>query len=323
VQAHPDWTFTALLRRTPPSFTTVYPGVRILHGDYDSIDTLTAAAEDADIVVHCGDSDHEGSLNALLAGLKRRTVPGFLVHLSGTGIVADWAEEEFQGRLNPRVWSDAAKEDVEAIRNLPEGRLHRNTEKILNRAVREKGEKVNVAVMCPPDIYGKGRGPGKTSSALVPLFVSEARKRGHVFFVEEGENRRSWVHVDDLMRVYSKVVEAAASGDKETVQQYFGENGYHFAGTQECSHMDLARKIGEVLVKRGVIEAAEPVRIGLEEVDGIVYWPRFPKLARYLYASNSRTRAERARELWGYEGREWGLLECVEEDVLAALEASK
>ena len=323
MQAHPDWTFTALLRRTPPSFTTLYPSVRVLHGDYDSLPTLTAAAQDADIVVHCGDSDHEGSLNALLAGLKRRAVPGFLLHLSGTGIVADWAEEEFQGRVNMKVWSDADEGDVERIRNLPEGRLHRNTERILHRTIEEEGGKVNIAVMCPPDIYGRGRGPGKTSSALIPLFVAEARKRGHVFYVNEGANRRSWVHIDDLMRVYKRVVEAAASGDADTIQQYFGESGYHFAGTQEHSHIELARKIGEVLVKRGVVGSPEPVRMDLEEVDGMVYWERFPALARYLYASNSRTRAERARELWGYEGRERGLLECVEGDVLAALEAGE
>ncbi|KAG9202653.1 hypothetical protein G6514_004145 [Epicoccum nigrum] len=322
VTAHPDWTFTALLRRAPPSFSTVYPSVRILHGDYDSVSTLAAAAQDADIVVHCGDSDHEASLNALLAGLKRRSTPGYLVHLSGTGIVADWAEEEFQGRLNPKVWSDVDKGDVEAIRNLPEERLHRNTEKMLHQTIRDDGDKVKVAVMCPPDIYGKGKGPGKTSSAMVPMFVREAMKRGHVFHVNEGANARSWVHIDDLMRVYTKVVEAAASRDADTVQQYFGENGYHFAGTQEHSHMQLARKVGEVLAQRAVIASPEPVKIGLEEVDKIVYWPQFPALARYLYASNSRTSADRARELWGYEGRAEGLLESVKGDVLAALEAS-
>ncbi|KAF2999397.1 hypothetical protein E8E13_006779 [Curvularia kusanoi] len=319
VTAHPDWHFSVLLRRVPPTFTTTYPSVHILHGDYDSASLLSRAAEASDIVVHCGDSDHERSLAALIGGLKRRAVPGYLVHLSGTGIVSDWAEDAYLGRLNPRIWSDLSAADVDAIRALPDAALHRNTEKMLHATVRDDADRIHVAVMCPPDIYGRGHGLVKTASALVPFFVAESRKLGHVFYVNEGTNTRSWVHVDDLMRVYLRVVEAAAEGDADVVQQYFGGNGYHFAGTQEHSHMEVAREVGRVLAERGVLGSSEPVRIGLEELDGMANLPAFPRLARYLYASNSRTRADRAQTLWGYKGEAKGLLECVEEDVLAAL----
>ena len=47
--------------------------------------------------------------------------------------------------------------------------------------------------------------------------------------------------------------------------------------------------------------------------------PGFEKLARYLFASNSRTRAERAEGLYGYKGEAPGLLESLEGDVLDAL----
>jgi nucleoside-diphosphate-sugar epimerase len=271
-------------------------------------------------VIHCGDSDHEPSLNALLSGLLQKPVPGYLLHLSGSGIVSDWRTPTHLGLLSPTIWSDIAS--LPSIANLPEGELHRNTEAILHSHIRENADKVNIAIMCPPDIYGKGTGPGKTSSALLPLYVNEILKseRKQAFYVNQGENTRSWVHIDDLMSLYLRVVEAAANPLEHPAEKYFNANGYYFAGTQEHSQIDVATQVGKVLAKHGVIEYAEPVAVGLEDVDQMArIWPQFPLLGRYLFASNSRTRAERARELWGYKGEREGLMECIEGDVLVAI----
>jgi nucleoside-diphosphate-sugar epimerase len=317
--SHPEWSIAALLRREPPAFKSTYPNIKVIHGDYDSTDLISQAAEEANIVVHCGNSDHESSLNAIIAGLKRREQPGFLLHLSGTGIVSDWADEEYLGRLNPKVWSDLDAASLSEIRGLPDGALHRNTEKILHSTVREQGDKINVAVMCPPDIYGRGKGMVKTKSALIPMFVDESKKLGSVFHYGEGTNTRSWVHIDDLMRLYSHVVEVAARNEQEEVSQYFGENGYHFASTQMHSHIEVARAVGKLLAERGVLKSPEPVQIDLRTLDGMANIPHFPKLARYLYASNSMTMASRAKKLWGYMGEGPGLLETLEADVVDAL----
>lgn len=268
--------------------------------------------------MHCGDSDHEGSLRAIVAGLKRREQPGYLLHLSGTGIVSDWADETHLGRLNDKVWSDTDAASLAEIRTLPGYALHRNTEKILHAAAADKD--INIAVMCPPDIYGRGKGLVKTKSALIPMFVRESRELGNVFYYGEGGNTRSWVHVDDLMRLYLRVVEAAAMSDREEVKRYFGENGYYFASTQEHSHIEVARTVGRLLAERGALKSAEPVQVDLETLDGMLNIPHFPKLARYLYASNSRTRADRAGELWGFKGEAPGLMELLVEDVRDALE---
>lgn len=319
--SHPDWPVTALLRRVPSNFSATYPNIDIINGDYDSIDLIASAAEKAFIVVHCGDSDHEASLNAIITGLLRRKTPGYLIHLSGTGIVSDWAYPDSLGRLSPKVWSDDNPKDLEEICTLPDTALHRNTEKILHSTIREHADKLHVAIMCPPDIFGRGKGLAKTQSALIPMFVNESRKLGNPFFYSEGTNTRSWVHIDDLMRVYLRVVEAAASDDVETAKLYFGENGYHFAATQEHSHIDVATAVGKILFNQGVIKEENPVHVDLQRLDAVANIPRFPKLARYLYASNSRTRASRAGRLWGYTGEAPGLMETLEEDVLDAVKA--
>ena len=243
--------------------------------------------------------------------------------------MSDWASPSYLGLLNPKIWSD--KTSLPEIRSLPPTALHRNTETILHDTIAKHGDKINIAIMCPPDIYGKGKGLVKTHSALIPFFIHAAKgiKSGKPFYYNEGANTRSWVHIEDLMRLYLHVVEAAVSSSSSTSTStssgdFFNENGYYFASTQEHSQIDVAKAVGGILHKHGVIKDAEPVQIGLEELDGMAaVYPAFPKLARYLFASNSRTRAERAGEKWGYKGEAPGLLESLEDDVLDAIKGVK
>jgi nucleoside-diphosphate-sugar epimerase len=306
-----------MLRKVPDTFQSTYPNINVVQGDYDSVEILTKNAAAAEIVVHNGDSDHEKSLNAIISGLLSRPAPGYLLHLSGTGIVSDWADEEHLGKLNPKVWSDISS--LAEIQDLPYNALHRNTELILHETVRLYDDRINIAIMCPPDIYGRGKGLAKTHSALVPMYVKEIQHLGgQVFYYGEGTNTRSWVHVDDLMRVYLKVSEAAASGGAD---EYFNDNGYHFAATQEHSQLDVANVVGRIMQEQGAIANPKPSPISLEQLDALLKVPGYEKLARYLFASNSRTKAERAERLYGYNGEAPGLLESLEGDVLDALES--
>lgn len=316
---HPEYEITVMLRKVPDAFQTTYPNIRVVQGDYDSVDVITQNAAAADIVVHNGDSDHEKSLNAIISGLLSRRGPGYLLHLSGTGIVSDWADEKYLGKLNPKAWSDISS--LNEIQDLPYKALHRNTEYILHETVRIYGDdRIKIAIMCPPDIYGKGKGLAKTHSAFVPMYVQEIlRLGGQVFYYGEGTNTRSWVHIDDLMRVYLKVIEAAASGNAE---EYFNDNGYHFAATQEHSQLTVAKVVSRVLHEQGVIENPEPAPISLEQLDCLLKIPGYEKLARYLFGSNSRSKADRAERLFGYKGEAPDLLECLEEDALDALKRS-
>jgi nucleoside-diphosphate-sugar epimerase len=225
--------------------------------------------------------------------------------------------DQYHGRLNPKIWSDLAS--LEEIRSLPADSLHQNTETIIANTIRDHGSKINIAIMCPPDIYGKGKGLAKTHSVFVPMLIDGIKKLGgKVFYYGEGTNTRSWVHMDELMVVYTKIIEAAASGD---VAGYFNKNGYFFAGTQEHSHMDIVTVTGRVLHQQGAVADPEPKQISLEELDASVKIPGFEhmKVGRYLFASNSRTRAERAEKLFGYRGQSPGLLESLESEILAAI----
>ena len=315
--SHPEYDITVMLRKVPDAFQSTYPSIKVVHGDYDSVDTITKNASAAEIVVHNGDSDHEKSLNAIISRMLSRSTPRYLLHLSGTGIVSDWANEEYLGKLNPKVWSDISS--LAEIQDLPDNALHRNTERILHETVRLHADKINIAIMCSPDIYGKGKGPGKTHSALIPTYVKQIKHvGGQVFYYGEGTNTRSWVHVDDLTRVYLKVIEAAVSGN---AAEYFNENGYHFAATQEHSQLDVATVLGIIMHEQSAIADPKPSPISLEQLEqlnALLKAPGYEKLARYMFASNSRTKAERAERLYGYKAEAPELLESLESDVLDA-----
>ncbi|KAK3708977.1 hypothetical protein LTR37_011141 [Vermiconidia calcicola] len=316
VKQHPDYDVTVLLRNVPDEFNERYPNVHIVKGDYDSTDTISATTSNADIVVHNGNSDHEPSIKALISGLVNRSdsSPGFLIHLSGTGIVADWRTPDHLGKLNPKIWSDI--QDLDTITTRPDGELHRNVDKIIQTAASENGGKLKTAIVCPPDIYGPGRGPGRTQSVYFPVFQKEIETVGAPFYAGEGTNTRSWVHIEDLMTVYLKLVEAAVAGGGGAD---WGREGYYFAASQEASQIDIAKAVGGILESHGRIEDAEPKQLPLDTVRDMVSSWGIKDLGVYMFAANSRTRADRAAELFGYEPKAPSLWETMEADVLACL----
>lgn len=50
-KSHPEYEITALLRTIPSNFASLYQKVRIVKGDYDSVDFVSAAASEADVVI--------------------------------------------------------------------------------------------------------------------------------------------------------------------------------------------------------------------------------------------------------------------------------
>jgi hypothetical protein len=51
VKEHPEYEITVLLRNIPPTFHSQYPNVKIVEGDFDDVDLISATAAESDIVV--------------------------------------------------------------------------------------------------------------------------------------------------------------------------------------------------------------------------------------------------------------------------------
>ena len=97
--AHPDFTYTALVRN-PSHFDAVRAvGATPVLGSVTDHDTITYLAEAADIVVNCADSssDDIGFIHAILKGMKKRKdggkSVGILIQTSGTAVFVDGTKE--------------------------------------------------------------------------------------------------------------------------------------------------------------------------------------------------------------------------------------
>lgn len=97
---------------------------------------------------------------------------------------------------------------------------------------------IKTAVICPPTIFGKGRGTGSTRLHQIYELARLSLERGEGILIpgHDGEKgggpKTFWpnVHVDDLARLYLEVVESAAvelEGKKGKAT--WGEEGYYFA----------------------------------------------------------------------------------------------
>jgi len=289
VKAHPEFEITCLVRNSEKGALVAkqYPKVKLVYGDLDSYDLIVEESSKADIVCNWANCDHEGSAKAIVKGLSSRSEPGYLIHTSGTGIlcVEDFLRGTF-GTPAEKVYDDW--DNVDEVTSLPDKAWHRNVDKIVLAA----GGNVKTAIVCPPTIYGPGRGPGNTFSDQWYLMAKGVIERGHGFQVGEGLNKWTYVHVHDLSNIYLSLVEAAANGGGKAT---WNEKGYYFAESGEYGWGDMAKKITKEAHKQGLIKTADVENLNIEQANKIT-----PN-GGWKWGGNSRGRAIRARKLFGWE----------------------
>jgi nucleoside-diphosphate-sugar epimerase len=279
-----------------------YPKIRLVYGNLDSTELLTKEASQADIVVHCADADHTGAASALTAGLaSKEGKTGYLIHTSGTGILsfADY-EKKLYGVKNEKIYNDW--DGIKEVTSLPDTAAHRNVDKIVLAAGEQNPGKVFTAIVCPPCIWGEGRGPDNQKSVQVYHMARETLKRGIGFQVEEGNNLWTQVHVQDLSNVFLALVTAALEGGGKAT---WNDEGYYFAENGDFVWGDVARAIAKIAFEKKLINSPEVENVSTEKADELTAH------GSYLWGMNSRARAIRARKLFGWEPKQEGLFESL------------
>jgi nucleoside-diphosphate-sugar epimerase len=268
-----------------------YSKVKLVYGDLDSTDLLTSEAAKADIIVHTAHADHVSAANALVAGLAQKTTPGYLIHTSGTGSLGfpDYSRKTF-GVFAEKTYNDW--DGIDEVTNLPADWTHVNVDRIILSASEKNPGKVFSAVVCPPCIYGPGRGPGNQRSIQGPDMTKAVLQRGKGFQVGEGKNIWGEVHVQDLSEVFLTLVTAAMQpeGGKAT----WNEKGLYYAENGEFVWGDIAKKIAEVAQKKELIKTAELDNVDEKEAD------QLRAVGAYLWGTNSRCKGLRAKKLLGW-----------------------
>lgn len=182
---------------------------------------------------------------------------------------------------------------ISTITSFPVGsHPHRNVDVIVLGAPPH----VHTAIVCPPCIYGEGTGPGNRNSAQVPLLIQRTLKRGKGFTVAGGNNQWNNVHVLDLAQVFLKLTEAAAEragsgADWDQDGYYFTENGAQLWG-------DVAREIAKRAKALGYLSTDQVDDLSVDKV------LELHPFGHILWGSNSKGKAERARNRLGWVPKE-------------------
>ena len=234
----------------------------------------------------CANADNENAVNALTKGLAASTTegPGFYIHTSGSALlfVAD-IDRKTYGETSNKIYNDW--EGIEEVTSLPDHAPHRKNDKNIIHA---NGPKLKTAIVCPPTIYGPGRGSGNQRSHQIPELARSVLERKEGFQVGVGENFGPHVYIHELSDCYVKLVEAAVEGGGRAT---WGKEGYYFVENGEFIWGNISQDVTKVAHKLGFIPSDHVTSVSATEADGLAWW------GSALWGANCRFRAIRARKL--------------------------
>jgi nucleoside-diphosphate-sugar epimerase len=253
-------------------------GIEPVIGTLDDAALLMAEAKAADAVINTADSDHQGAVEALLAGLAGTGKP--FIHTSGTSLVGDEAMGE------P---SDAVFTEDTPVKPEPDKELR----VALNKLIVDAAPGVRSVVLCNSLIYGDTLG-APAQSVQIPPLVAQARESGIARYIGRGLNIWSNVHIADMADLYLLALEKAPAGSF-----YYVENG-------EASFGDLLRAIANAL------DLGEAQSWSAEQA--VARWGR--ELAVFALGSNSRVRSAKARQELGWTPIRNSVIDWVETELI-------
>jgi nucleoside-diphosphate-sugar epimerase len=183
-------------------------GAAAVVGNLGDVPLLAREARAADGVIHAGFT-HDGDFDHAVR-TDRVAHEAFVEALSGTGkpLVVSNGTGVF-GNTGEAIADEATAVDLSfplASRALSE------------RLVTGAGAHGvrGVAIRLPLLVYGRG------GSVFLPMLIESARRLGVSYYIGEGDNRMSAVHVDDLPGLYAAALESAPAGSIYLAQA--GEN---------------------------------------------------------------------------------------------------
>ncbi|KAI9034771.1 uncharacterized protein KD926_005595 [Aspergillus affinis] len=307
--AFPQLEYTALLRDSAKAdqVTKAYPDVRVVHGDLDATSLIEEEARRADIVIHAANNKHIKSVEAICRGLSAsgRNKNGIWLQVSGAALlsIADIEKKTF-GEFSEKIYSDldGAEELRAHIRRHSATRIVDNY--LLNLPV--SSTRPRTALIFPPIIYGRGRGPVNQRSIQIPNLARISMQRRAGFQVEKGESIWSSVQISDLSNIFVKLVEQALQGDNNAL---WNENGLYFPGTGALPWKAISEHLTQELHRLGLVDSTSVNVVSHDEADtlmpsGSIFW-----------GTNARQLSQRAPSLLGWAPKEKSLEEDIPDTV--------
>ena len=209
----------------------------------------------------------------------------------------DIREKTYGTQFRDTIYDDL--EGVSAVISLPDDAPHRNVDKIVLKVGTDHADRAKTAIVCPPTIYGPGRGPDNQRSHQLPELCRVTIERGQSIKVNEGKTYWTHIHVHDLSDLYLKLVEEAAAGgstrewpDKPST---WGAEGYYFAENGEHVWGEVSQWVASEAKKQKLASTEEVKSVSPEDAG------RATAFGQALWGANSRCRAKRARSILNWK----------------------
>ena len=182
------------------------------------------------------------------------------------------------------------------LTSLPDTAFHRDVDKLVLAA---SSGSVKTAIVCPPTIYGPGRGPGNKRSRQVYNLVRITLEKGQPPQLGKGLTEWDNVHIHDLSDVYLLLVEAAIANKPDMDAHLWGKDGYYLAENGHHVWGELSKEVGEAAFQKGYIKEKDVRPMSVEEA------MKEAGFEALTWGLNSRGTAKRARRYleWQPKGR--------------------
>lgn len=221
-------------------------------------------------------------------------------------------QEGTYGETRPKVYNDW--DGVYELTSLPDGAAHRHVDKVVLAAPQKFPGKIKTAIVCPPTIYGRGRGPDNRRSMQIYRATEAFLKAKQAAMVNKGRNKWHQVHVFDLSKLYLLLGEAAAAGGPPAT---WDDQGYYLAENGSFVWGDILEAVAKQAYREGLLASSE-----IKQLSGNDLIELFSSTSGVkAIGTDSQGQSIRGKTLLGWQPQERSLMEeiptIVEEEARA------
>ena len=152
-------------------------------------------------------------------------------------------------------------------------------------------DRVKTAIVCPPTIYGPGRGPGNQRSFQIYNLAKRVLETKKGIQVGKGQNIWHQIHVNDLSDLYLRLGEEATQGGGKAT---WGKEGYYLAENGSFVWGEIQKAVAKAAADKGLIPSPEPSVLDEKQTEAVF------SVGPYAWGTNSRGHAIRGRKLLGW-----------------------
>ncbi|KAM0227773.1 hypothetical protein ACHAPO_011247 [Fusarium lateritium] len=312
LKSHPEYQVRVLVRDESKGsvITKAFNQVEIVHGSLDDTDIIIKEAQEADVVLHLAATGHLNSVQTIYEALLKKpkgSKSPYYVQISGASVLAagEIADKTRAfGSGSDVIYNDLT--GVDSIKSFIKQHPNRAVDNYI-LSVNEQDSPVKTALVIPPIIYGQARGPGNQRSMQIPDLANATLKRQRGLQVGPGESRWGNIHIQDLSRIFLRLIEKAVEGSED--DNIWGANGVFFTGVGEMSFSDISQRVATAAHDFNLIPSNEVDQVNADEIEQII--PR----GSVLLGTNARAGADRAKAMLGWEPE----MESLEEHIPQAV----